>query len=203
MNWFQRYGIPGAYFFMLTMAWVIALSDLTIKKIDSDTGIIVSLAVITFLPVGYILSIFQQWIYYTRKSLGIHREAAIRASFPPFFPDVEPNIEVYSLKLIWDYNQGTLDKHKFFNEWVRRRMDVIAINFSLLIATLLSPLIASFITYVYFKWNPQLLQMLFILIISFAIHLAVCLSRTILREQIIKALVDIYKVKKESVVKGK
>jgi len=196
MNWFQRYGIPGAYFLVLTIAWVIAFSGRTKINTDLDFDVLIALSVITFLPVGYIISIFQQWIYYTKKSLGMHREATIRASSPPFFPDVEANIEAYSLKLIWDYNQRKLDKHKFFNEWVRRRMDVITINFSLLIATPLSPLIASFITYVYFKWNPQLLQILFILIISFAIYLAVHSSRTILREQVIEVLVDIYKRKK-------
>jgi hypothetical protein len=197
MNWFQRYGMPGAYFFVLTMAWVIALSDLTIKNIDSETGdIIVALAVITFLPLGYIISIFQQWFYYRFAPLGMHKIAKSLALFdlPVFFDssDEEPDIEADSINPMWDDDQVTLYKRKFFNEWFRRRMDVVAINFSLYTGTLLSPIIAITITITYLEWEHQLNQVYCVAAISLLLLMIIIGSMKVLRGQIIRVLVHVY-----------
>ena len=64
MNWFQRYGIPGAYFVALTAAWLFVLSPQTRAVVDGDhTAALVGLAVLVFLPIGYVISVLGQVIY--------------------------------------------------------------------------------------------------------------------------------------------
>lgn len=90
---------------------------------------------IAFLPVGYFITILQQSIYLSCKRLGLHRKAKNEAKFKfPGNPDSELALEVFST--LSAGNAGiTIERHKYFQEFIRKRMDVLVINTSLLTAT--------------------------------------------------------------------
>lgn len=74
MNWFERYGIVGAYFLIIFSFWVNSFSSFFTFEPEKWKLLGIVFAS-TFLPVGYILTVCSQWFYYTM--LGgrhIHRE---------------------------------------------------------------------------------------------------------------------------------
>jgi len=194
MNWFQRYGIPGAYFLGLIIAWIWAIYPcLLTDTFLPHIGVVV---VIFFLPVGYIISVFQQWLYLKIPQLGIHGKAKKEANFQfrPDDIDDEPSIEAYSLLLaVWD-KKMKLEQHKWIQDWIRRRMDVIAINFSFIIATVLAPIIVSIALFL-MEWNFQIICSATVLLVTFSIFISIImwLSREQLKKQIIIVIKNWYK----------
>lgn len=186
MNWFQRYGIPGAYFIGLSMAWAHAFYSCMFQRIFNkvDGTELILLAAIIFIPIGYVISVFQQWIYLKCKCLGMHR-AGINLPRKEAMKKAEKKAKMYiklarkkkykeKNKTLRDkaknivnktnerfpecrYNDATnevdvlllsvnrvmrkkieIEVLKFAQLWVNKRTDVVAINFSLIIATVLS-----------------------------------------------------------------
>ena len=196
MNWFQRYGIPGAYFIVLTVAWIYALSGMELEKIEElQFNILISLAVITFIPIGYIISILQQVLYYIIPFLGMHRAAKKKSSLNlAGDPKFEPIVEAYSVLLVVD-KRISLDMHQYFRDWIRRRMDVVAINFSLFIATLLAFIIPFLITRYYLKSNILYNNTVeILLLVSVVVIIITILSMVVLHLQIRTLITEIYKI---------
>ena len=164
MDWFKRYGIPGTYFLALVLAWTFACYNSGPLGFEMEDFL--KFSVFTFLPVGYLLSIVGQLCYFWSPRGGLHGRAARRLQTSVFgysqtnLPN-EPYLEALSClnaafsELIvhastnapTETDTGSegdapgnnyLDAHKFIQEWIRKRMDVIAINRTILIATLLA-----------------------------------------------------------------
>lgn len=73
MNWFERYGIVGGYF-----SAIIVISLYLNQYIDlaqNGNALLVAIFVALILPIGYILSIFSQWLYYFGwNGIQVHQE---------------------------------------------------------------------------------------------------------------------------------
>lgn len=76
MDWFKRYGIPGAYFYGLTLAWLYVLYPCVISD---NTNVFFALATITFLPIGYLITNFQYSLYLKCRCKGLLRKAKEKA----------------------------------------------------------------------------------------------------------------------------
>ena len=123
MDWFKRYGISGSWFLILAIAWIYVLYPCKIK--EEDLKFLFGFIVITFLPIGYFLTIFQQCIYLT--FFGIHKKAKLQSKFhyPVYYKD-ESALEVYSTFSIFKDMES--DYLKRYQDWIRRRMDVLVID---------------------------------------------------------------------------
>jgi len=82
MDWFRRYGIPGAYCMGLTLVWLMILYPCRVNLSDKDTATIIGVIfTVGFLPFGYLMCLTGQWLYilsclilsrYGGHSIGIH-----------------------------------------------------------------------------------------------------------------------------------
>lgn len=168
MNWFQRYGIPGAAFWGYGLLLAVALYDGYWDKNALD--IIAPIVIGSFVPIGYVLSIMQQGIYLCGNwgtiSQGMREADVVRGKKP----EREYNWEVADCVLMttvyraskqhgrengWD--KGDFHEHmealKFINEWTRKRTNVMAINFSLVLAAAVGMLAGAVIPRCCFGWR--------------------------------------------------
>lgn len=157
MAWFQRYGIPGACFLGLLALWTVSFfsCDLgDIVKGDSAT-IVAAIAAISFVPIGYLISILQQIIYLWWKKpwFGITGKAIREANVfqdtqeREYLLEAEACLLVMSEKVNIGNNEikdnklsVSVDKQRFLQDWIRNRNNVMAVNASLMLATLLAPI---------------------------------------------------------------
>jgi hypothetical protein len=82
MNWFQRYGIPGAYFWALMILWIGTFyhDNINIEILKSDTGkTIAGIIAGSFIPIGYLISVIVQFLYLTIPGIGIDTRARKKA----------------------------------------------------------------------------------------------------------------------------
>ncbi|MCK4796404.1 MAG: hypothetical protein KAT05_03430, partial [Spirochaetes bacterium] len=194
MDWFKRYGIPGAYFLSLMVGWMYALYQCWPFNLELDD--LAKLGVFLFLPVGYILSILGQFRYLGSPAGGLHCKAAKRV-IPPFVKGeikLEPDIEALSCLNAATSDLGTptsknpinLEAHKFIQEWIRKRMDVVVINNTIVLATWLA-LFGAFIIGILFSGFRLQCEPRFVILfglISFVVLLIMCGCRRTLQEQI-------------------
>lgn len=63
MNWAERFGIVGAYFFILLSAFLISIYDINyeILKVSLKASVFI---IALFFPIGYIIIEIGQWLYY-------------------------------------------------------------------------------------------------------------------------------------------
>jgi hypothetical protein len=76
MDWFKRYGIPGAVFWAFLILWIGALHNCVIPKTicpkDIEKAkIIAAIAAGTFLPIGYLMAVIGQLIYHLFPGIGM------------------------------------------------------------------------------------------------------------------------------------
>jgi|GEM_PF-2985456 len=154
MNWFERYGIVGMYFFMALFVWytclfaafkveetVLLIEGIPIKYIGALFGFM-------FLPIGYIIMVLSQWLYY-KGIYGnrIHRKVFDQLSNKLRIKEItgipgkpsEADAEMaltYIDRIKMKYKD--IKKVESLAVWIRKRFDVIAINNGVLLATLLS-----------------------------------------------------------------
>ena len=146
-GWFQRYGVPGTSFVIFTAAWVHALYGIP-DEAPKEVAALVAATVVVSLPIGYIISIFTQLYYLKLRSFvwmkGIHQKAKIdsRIKFKKLGfenePEDEPTTEAYASLLLLRMNPVLLPVQEFMRNWISRRMDIIAINQSLVAVVFLS-----------------------------------------------------------------
>ncbi|NQU87925.1 MAG: hypothetical protein HQ541_19425, partial [Mariniphaga sp.] len=102
----------------------------------------------TFLPIGYLLSIFSQGWYYFISGLtrhGVHQRIYKKLQTCPDhnlygLKDVKDEGMIESVLTYWDrmrmINEGDLDRIKFVTKYITKRFDVIAINNCIVFAIL-------------------------------------------------------------------
>lgn len=159
MNWFQRYGIPGAVFWGLLILWIIAFyhGRVDIDIIKRDNGkVIAGIIAGSFLPIGYLISVIGQIVYLRYPGVGIDTRARKKAkdksgcdSNQEWKQEVLSVIEAIK-------NEELLEQTKFLQEWMRKRMDVLAISNSLICASILSIISALFFPFILKGECPEL-----------------------------------------------
>ncbi|MDD5130760.1 MAG: hypothetical protein PHS66_06935 [Candidatus Omnitrophica bacterium] len=158
MNWFERYGIVGMFFIAMICMWGFCLfsepSFILLNQIYQDKGfatLIVGFFGLLFLPIGYIIVIFEQLIYYRLniwKKVHYHywnelpesKQKGIIAlekiDNKNWFPKVEEKSEdeLESLLAYYDrMHMANVENNKFLSIFASKRYDVIAINRSLIL----------------------------------------------------------------------
>jgi len=221
MNWFQRYGIPGAVFWIFLILWIGAFHNCVIPDAICSTDIekakiIAGIAAGTFLPIGYLLSVIGQLIYHLCPNFGIDTKArrtkATETIEDSSISNLEWKQEMCSVCKTISYlqkskkqngnNRLELDDIKFVLEWMSKRMDMIVINLILILAVLVAfllPVILGLLGFLPWNLNWEWIGLAF-LISAFVAFLCAC-SHNILRKQLVKIeriLFDILDQKNES-----
>jgi len=155
MNWFERYGIVGAYFFVITFIWLICCKLIALD--DSYIQLIIWLFASSILPFGYILSIFSQWCYYklpyTRK---FHKEIFNNITEGSSHKKKLKKLGLYkcceeskteAIITVYDRTEELIkvDQMELLKPQCTKRFDVIAINNSIILSTILSLIIYSLV----------------------------------------------------------
>ncbi len=192
MNWFERYGVVGGYFLFVLMMWLNAISDITINFGDAEK--ILGLA--SILPFGYLISIFSQYLYYTgfygrtihneigeiiRNSKEFQKHIELREAFSE-----EENETIITCWVRMKLFNSKLESFRFLANFATKRFDVISINNSLIIATIMAPLTVVlgniFLKEMQFRYNGMLW---IISILSVSILVIVIISNGKLSNQIL------------------
>lgn len=203
MNWFERYGIPGSYFIASMAGWVYALyPSIWNPHTSRDLQSLVALAAVIFLPIGYVISILSQTVYLNwrrcfagcpplRGWLGFHGAALDTISISGA-PLDEAVIEARTL-LLTASRKGplTIDTHLYMRNWIARRMDVVAINHSIIWATVFAGIIA-LVAHILQPGSPSDIAVI-VFIISAAVVKVMILSIGIMRNQVIEVIAGIYR----------
>lgn len=202
MNWFERYGIPGAYFIGLMAGVLYAFYPNLFKELGngSDYKWLLALAAITFLPIGYIISILGQAVYlnwrrwfwkcrWLRGWLGFHGAAmdSLKKDESKDESKHEAIVEARTL-LLTASRKGYLSvhTHRYIRDWIARRMDVVAINQSVIWATVLAIIVARV-----FLGVPCRMAIEPLIVLIFIIVVMVW-SIIVLRRQVIEVIAGIY-----------
>ncbi len=204
-NWFERYGIVGIYYVILSIGWLETSGLLEPLK---DSEIIVAVGAIfaaISIPIGYLLSILSQNIYYLTlpESMQVHKTVLRKlSSLLPNYEEIknydESTLEVYlGIKL---HSENELEYRKFLKEPISKRWDVLSISFSLFIATLLAYLPVGAIKLITnnslqsFLPTPCHFSMALLLLLFSAIVIIILeWSRELMFEQIIEIYTMYYK----------
>ena len=222
MNWFQRYGISGAYFIGLTIAWVYALYHYMVLSIFEkiDVNILIATVAILFGPIGYILFVFQQWLYLLCPGLGIH--SAVKRGFnkktcreDAKSKNDEDNVKKSKRDIRKDIrkkNKGLTElvvepemllktmkieevKNEiiYVREWIHKRMDVMAISATLSLATAISFAFAFIIPKYVFHWDYQfdIGTGVLLIVLSAIVLFVLIINYFALRNQLIKVTAGI------------
>lgn len=198
MNWFERYAIPGIYFVSLLAAlyWIFFGFQFNGSTNFAVFGAILSVS----LPADYILSIISQRIHYwTPQSWQLHRDAWLRAR------NNQSELNTMSEEIIeaevsvlgrWKIECEKTDKGRWLQEWFGKRMDVLAINLTFIVATIvvwilgilvfLLQILISHIT------PPECCYLLILFMMTFLIVTGIISSTKLLNRQVKHALIKFY-----------
>jgi hypothetical protein len=135
MNWFERYGIPGLYISFYVFICVFSV-HLDSCQVEDGLGEILTIFAGVSLPAGYLISIFSQWLYY-KLPFGqhVHRYAMKKDNLqtqPEELLEARMAI-LFRVKV----DKEIVDQYRWPSEWLSKRVDVIAINNSMIVATIL------------------------------------------------------------------
>jgi hypothetical protein len=198
MDWFRRYGIPGTIFYIQSFLFSAFLYPCEVYIIDFKS--FVPLGFLTIIPIGYIIVIIQQYIYLNTKSLGLYRRAFEKDgnSIPEFKEkEIEPRVVNFFLNKVSKVNTNREVNENFrrhVREWVLPRMDVLVINFAILIASGLSFLIVLFFPLLHLNWKIQIQPRNILFLIVFALIIAAAwLNYLTIRGQIVDVLSNNFK----------
>lgn len=193
MGWFQRYGIPGAYFCGLSIMWFAALYHCQFTEIVNSehyVKIIAGVLAGSFLPGGYLLSVIGQIVYHCVPGFGIDTRArrVARIQFEAW-PDrwLEYRQEAITVYQIITTTAFSLDQIKWLLEWMSRRMDMIVINTSLVLATIVTPF-GIWLFPKIFGLSAQISQQwfLFVCVVSGIVFVTSSLSWVVLTKQLVR-----------------
>jgi hypothetical protein len=208
MAWFQRYGVPGAYFWGIIILWLPGFYNCHFYNIlTGDFGkTIGAIAVASFLPIGYLISVLQQSIYLWCKKpwFGITGRAIRKAGVFREANEREYLLEAEACLVVMTENvsgrasdnaKPNVDKQRFVQDWNRNRNNVMAINASLIIATPIAFLIAVFLPCLCLKWKMQFDMRWFIFAAFVTIIVVPMLGFTwyMLSEEVVRVEAGIYK----------
>jgi hypothetical protein len=217
MDWFQRYGIPGTYFWGLFALWYIALYNCEVKNIDIEkiklfAGIVVGF----FLPTGYLLTIMQQiiylkwrrWPYFGMtiravKKANIFSEECIKGKKQDWLEsqaclfEIDKNIKRKKQNSEESIqNNMDAERSRFLSEWIRSRNNVMAINASLILATIFAPLIVLLLKFPFGLSFQQSCGWIYLVsILSLLIFFVLGWSWKIMRDEVVRIEAGIYKMR--------
>jgi len=190
MRWFQRYGIPGGYFLLVLTLWMLVFYPCRITEIKNDGGInLVGITAISFIPIGYCLSVLAQFLYLIIPKLGT---VGIAINQSKVFTDESKNNlkkehlkEVHSLFYVIKNGENKIEQQKMLQNWVANRNDILTINLSLLLATITVPMLAYLGPEILLDWTfqPNMKGVFFLGGLSVVLSLVFIFSYRILRQQ--------------------
>ncbi len=202
MNWFERYGIVGMYFLIIVSIWYVCLfpeaidiGKLTIYEIPIKY--IAGLFTFLFLPIGYIIMILSQRLYYWIPSLHTHKKI-----FRKLTDKTKNKIELNKEEAEWKteavltyydrmkFNNRNEKSMEFLAPFITKRFDVIAINNGMILASLLAALLVIIIkVFTCTKFEKIALIALILTLVLCAI---LNTSRRILEKQIIEIKIRVF-----------
>ena len=205
MGWFQRYGIPGAYFCGLSIIWLAAFYPCQfgeLIKCELSFKIAAGVLAGSFLPIGYLLSVIGQIFYHIIPGLGIDTRARRRAHVrlqSLFSRWLEYRQEAITVHQIMTTTAFSLDQIKWLLELMSKRMDMIVINSSLILATIVAPLVVGLFPKIYglnVQIDPQ--WRLLACIVSVSVFIVSSVSWGILTSQQVRVMAEVLKLMAES-----
>ncbi len=215
MNWFKRYGIVGLYFLLISSLWLYACFDLNITNLeDLEVKSIMSIMLMLFLPVGYIITVISQWFYYIGffgkgVNLRVYNELKedkfkndelkdlfeksekIKTDSKLSESDIEVLITFYRRYVNCKIKDET-ERTKHLGVFMTRRFDVVSINKALILSTWLPFILLLIFRFFYrpylFHFNIEFITIL--LFISIVITVFLILSYIKLEDQIELLLIN-------------
>ncbi len=197
MDWFKRYGIPGAYFLGLSTIWAYALYGYKLRCIDMATKAtyIVGLAVLLFVPIGYVLCVMQQSIYLRLLSWGIVRRAMKYSGRFTLEERKRPEYELEVESVLLTVGTGDIEVQQLMQSWHRNRNDIAVISATLAVTTIFAPLViflgVKFCSGLSWKWDCKFGT--FAIVLSIFVFFISGWSWYIITEQNAKTLAGIYR----------
>ena len=187
MGWFQRYGIPGAYFWLIVIIWTLAFWHCNFDDLEGDiVKILGGIMVISFTPVGYILTIISQIEYMWREGIDAQARKRAKAKARPC-SNKEWKQEARSVIQIMKLYSNKAEGSKFVLDWMVRRMDVIAISRTLIWASVLGIVGAMLFPWISkWDWQPNWQWFLFALILTIFVMTPSMVIRRTLWRQLVK-----------------
>ena len=194
MNWFERYGIIGIYYTTLSSILLISLSSIKIPI--ENIQIITAIGAGLSLPIGYILSILSQNMYYSLPEwFQVHKKVCKEMNSTSNLKEIhlESKLAIKARLTLVDDNK--LENYKWLQDYIRKRWDVLAISTSMFWATIIAW--AQVLLTIYFmdsiklelcKSNEPLFSMLF----TFSVIILIILFWS--RYLMVIQIVDVYKV---------
>lgn len=202
MNWFERYGIVGTFFIVMTIIWLLCLFPENQELLENGELLknIGWFCTFSFLPFGYIIMIFSQTYYYLINSRNrIHcrywrdlpesRRNDILTNENNHNVDFDQDNEAQVEAVLTYYDRmriRRIDANKFLSQFATKRYDVLSINCGLIWAVILSFIVAccveGIILHLTIKWNAVSAWIVFIFALLSIILLY--LSKRIMEEQI-------------------
>lgn len=205
MNWFERYGIVGMFFIVMTGMWYFCLfpgaRELFSNIEPEQLKFIGGLCGLSFLPLGYIIMICSQaWDYSINKKNRIHcrywndlpdeqKKKILKLEEEKKLDGFNQTDEAQLEAILTYYDRkyfSPLENNKFISSFATKRFDVNAINDGLIWAIIFS-LIAAIciegaILDITIKWNA--FSTCFVIILALLIVWVLWVSKRILEGQI-------------------
>ncbi len=205
MGWFERYGIPGAYFLFDSLLWILLLVPKIRFYVLSDgkhdyVPVLGALLALSALPFGYILTIVQQYFYLHKKKAGMYRRALedYRQKVDKSHDEAAIEATVFCKLHFVDedgYSPHDLgDNIKFIRTWIERRMDVLVINRALRWATVIAFFSSLILSAIY--WSFDIIAGMFPLVFSSIVFLCLLKSTITIENQLVKVLSQFYQKNK-------
>lgn len=187
MGWFQRYGIPGAYFWLIVIIWTLAFWHCNFDALEGDiVNILGGIIVISFTPVGYILTIITQIVYLWREGIDAQARKKAKAN-AGLCSNKEWKQEADSVIQIMKLYKKKEEGSKFVCDWMVRRMDVIVISRTLICASPLGIVGAMLFPWISkWDWQPNWQWILFALILTIFVMTASIVIMITLWRQLVK-----------------
>jgi hypothetical protein len=150
MNWFERYSIVGLFFVASVVVWDIALYQCGwVSRVSSFKDMALILAGVA-LPCGYLLSVTSQLVYYHLPWVGVHKQIWRRCTRQKKCSELRAEAAM-TVVIRGRANPKQVGRELWVQGFNSRRWDVVAINNSVILATLISLLVV-----VFFEWcRPQ------------------------------------------------
>ena len=136
MNWFERYGIIGIYYTILSSILLISLSSINIP--DENIQFIIAIGAGLSLPIGYILSILSQNIYYILPWFQVHKKTCKEINSPSILKEIHLESKLAIINRLNCTDSKNLEQYKWLQDYIRKRWDVFAISSSMFWATIIA-----------------------------------------------------------------
>jgi hypothetical protein len=177
MNWFERYAVVGGYFSLIMIA-NLHLNQL-IHIPESNNELYAAIFIVSILPIGYILSLLSQFLYYKGLN-GIRVHKKILKSLDENYKKklkISDNDSESELELKMTANlrlSRNSDKIKYLGVFATKRWDILALNSAINLTNIIFWLIFIIIKlYQFLKLNITTVALEEILLLSLTIGISI------------------------------